>query len=631
MIGASSSAALAPGFRFHPTDEELVGYYLRRKICGRPLRVDAIAEVDLYKCEPWDLPGRSRIRSRDLEWYFFSALDRKYSNRSRTNRATGHGFWKMTGKDRPVRHRARVVGMKKTLVFHAGRAPHGSRTNWVMHEYRLEDEELAHSGVLQDAYVVCRIFQKSGSGPQNGAQYGALFVEEEWEEEEADGLVVVRDGSDLVREQEHFQFTDILQNQELGNQHEDAPTIVEAPDGQDGGDHTDDPTMLLEMLADPTSIESMVDCVNEPKLQINPTHVNGLGEQGSMENCGHSSCHNNGYVELNDILNASNVGCHCTFEDSTGVLLGTFCEQNTVEGVENSSLQGMTNTETFSDPENHYSNHPELLHLSPVLDHFYLQFSDPGQWAEDSTMFYDACSNDLPITPDDCVLPNELLHSPTADPSGFKFDDLMGFSDTTDYLYDDTTDFSEVECINSSILGPSNFAEEVNHVYNATTNNGGASSSDVPVAKNQFENFTAAPDVQKNEGRGKTITELLVTMLGSISAPPAFAVEFSEGPGKHLGQICATESTSSIHIMARMIHMRSLTVTGSSDNCSLQKIRNMGFFLPCNKADCVVGKPTGCGRKASVSMFFRNVLNLFLLSGFVLAVSYKVGTCICFR
>ncbi|KAJ8490449.1 hypothetical protein OPV22_012170 [Ensete ventricosum] len=211
MIGASSSAALAPGFRFHPTDEELVGYYLRRKICGRPLRVDAIAEVDLYKCESWDLPGRSRIRSRDLEWYFFSALDRKYSNRSRTNRATGHGFWKMTGKDRPVRHRARVVGMKKTLVFHAGRAPHGSRTNWVMHEYRLEDEELAHSGVPQDAYVVCRIFQKSGSGLQNGAQHGAPFVEEECEKEEADGLVVVRDGSDHVREQEHFQFTDILQ------------------------------------------------------------------------------------------------------------------------------------------------------------------------------------------------------------------------------------------------------------------------------------------------------------------------------------------------------------------------------------------------------------------------------------
>jgi len=32
--------------------------------------------------------------------------------------------------------------------------------------------------------VVCRIFQKHGSGPQNGAQYGAPYMEEEWEEDD---------------------------------------------------------------------------------------------------------------------------------------------------------------------------------------------------------------------------------------------------------------------------------------------------------------------------------------------------------------------------------------------------------------------------------------------------------------
>ena len=32
--------------------------------------------------------------------------------------------------------------------------------------------------------MVCRIFQKHGSGPQNGAQYGAPYMEEEWEEED---------------------------------------------------------------------------------------------------------------------------------------------------------------------------------------------------------------------------------------------------------------------------------------------------------------------------------------------------------------------------------------------------------------------------------------------------------------
>lgn len=52
-----SATALAPGFRFHPTDEELVGYYLKRKISNKPIRFNAMAEVDIYKHEPWDLSG----------------------------------------------------------------------------------------------------------------------------------------------------------------------------------------------------------------------------------------------------------------------------------------------------------------------------------------------------------------------------------------------------------------------------------------------------------------------------------------------------------------------------------------------------------------------------------------------
>lgn len=46
-----------PGFRFHPTDEELVDYYLRKKVTSRRIDLDVIKEVDLYKIEPWDLQG----------------------------------------------------------------------------------------------------------------------------------------------------------------------------------------------------------------------------------------------------------------------------------------------------------------------------------------------------------------------------------------------------------------------------------------------------------------------------------------------------------------------------------------------------------------------------------------------
>ncbi|KAK9911739.1 hypothetical protein M0R45_035631 [Rubus argutus] len=176
--------ALAPGFRFHPTDEELVIYYLKRKVCRKPFKFNAISDVDIYKSEPWDLACKSSLKSRDQEYYFFSALDKKYGNGARMNRATNLGYWKATGNDRPVKHNNKTVGMKKTLVFHSGRAPDGKRTNWVMHEYRLVDTEMEKpgNGVPQDAYVLCRVFHKSNIGPPNGHRY-APFVEEEWDDD----------------------------------------------------------------------------------------------------------------------------------------------------------------------------------------------------------------------------------------------------------------------------------------------------------------------------------------------------------------------------------------------------------------------------------------------------------------
>lgn len=48
---------LPPGFRFHPTDEELILHYLRKRISSTTLPASIIAEVDIYKFDPWDLPG----------------------------------------------------------------------------------------------------------------------------------------------------------------------------------------------------------------------------------------------------------------------------------------------------------------------------------------------------------------------------------------------------------------------------------------------------------------------------------------------------------------------------------------------------------------------------------------------
>lgn len=82
-------------------------------------------------------------------WYFFCPNEKKYASGARTNRATESGYWKSTGKDRPVFYNNQTVGMVKTLVFHIGHSPRGQRTNWVLYEYRIQDKELTDVGIVQ--------------------------------------------------------------------------------------------------------------------------------------------------------------------------------------------------------------------------------------------------------------------------------------------------------------------------------------------------------------------------------------------------------------------------------------------------------------------------------------------------
>jgi hypothetical protein len=54
---AADQLELPAGFRFHPTDDELVNHYLIKKCGGQSISVPIIAEIDLYKYDPWQLPG----------------------------------------------------------------------------------------------------------------------------------------------------------------------------------------------------------------------------------------------------------------------------------------------------------------------------------------------------------------------------------------------------------------------------------------------------------------------------------------------------------------------------------------------------------------------------------------------
>ena len=76
----------------------------------------------------------------DKEWYFFCRRGQKYKNSIRPNRVTKSGFWKATGIDKPVYSVGdfhNCIGLKKSLVYYRGSAGKGTKTDWMMHEFRL--------------------------------------------------------------------------------------------------------------------------------------------------------------------------------------------------------------------------------------------------------------------------------------------------------------------------------------------------------------------------------------------------------------------------------------------------------------------------------------------------------------
>uniref|UniRef100_A0A7N0ZY38 NAC domain-containing protein n=1 Tax=Kalanchoe fedtschenkoi TaxID=63787 RepID=A0A7N0ZY38_KALFE len=164
MYKSDQPIDLPPGFRFHPTDEELITHYLCNKIADSSFAAVAIGEADLNKCEPWHLPEKAKMG--ENEWYFFCLRDKKYPTGLRTNRATEAGYWKATGKDKEIFRGKSLIGMKKTLVFYRGRAPKGEKSNWVMHEFRLEGKLSLHNlpHTAKTEWVISRVFEKSCSG-----------------------------------------------------------------------------------------------------------------------------------------------------------------------------------------------------------------------------------------------------------------------------------------------------------------------------------------------------------------------------------------------------------------------------------------------------------------------------------
>ncbi|TKW18594.1 hypothetical protein SEVIR_5G441400v4 [Setaria viridis] len=218
--GAPVAAGLPIGFRFRPTDEELLLHYLRRKALACPLPAGIIPDADLARLHPWDLlpPGTVPLRrsvalsnsiaasrigidlkselnaaaaggDADGERFFFHLpATRCWRKGGGAARAAGTGLWRPSGKEKLVvsPRCKRPVGTKRTLVFYRGRGRAAARTDWAMHEYRLLPSGLhpfhgcaaagnaptAHvscHGAAAD-WVVCRIFKRTKPAAHRGQE-----------------------------------------------------------------------------------------------------------------------------------------------------------------------------------------------------------------------------------------------------------------------------------------------------------------------------------------------------------------------------------------------------------------------------------------------------------------------------
>ncbi|XP_039854897.1 NAC domain-containing protein 18-like isoform X1 [Panicum virgatum] len=184
-VAVAALRQLPPGFRFRPTDEELVVQYLRRKALGVPLPAAVIPVVrDLYSLDPWDIPAAAAADASEGEKYFFavrpagvggSGCSGKLGGGARA--ATASGRWKPSGKEKPVvlprpcGGGSLLVGVKRAMTFAPRRNKKKASSaalaaGWVMHEYRLAAPLHKNGCSLAQAegeWVVCRVFQRSSN------------------------------------------------------------------------------------------------------------------------------------------------------------------------------------------------------------------------------------------------------------------------------------------------------------------------------------------------------------------------------------------------------------------------------------------------------------------------------------
>ncbi|GLJ49084.1 hypothetical protein SUGI_1035500 [Cryptomeria japonica] len=202
---------LPQGYRFRPTEEELIEYYLKKRIASERIDMDLIRDINLYKIEPWDLQEIYGEESR--EWYVFNKNNKKGG---RINRCTAGGRWRDTGHEKEIHSNSDhdLIGRRKTLVFrHKGRSHNAQISEWVMHEYRLETPQ-------EVAWVLCHVFRREIT-VQRKRKYRDNEEAAALEEGSSESRDVAKDQVEELEEEEEEEEEEELEEEEEEEEEEE--------------------------------------------------------------------------------------------------------------------------------------------------------------------------------------------------------------------------------------------------------------------------------------------------------------------------------------------------------------------------------------------------------------------------
>ncbi|KAL1188969.1 NAC domain-containing protein 83 [Cardamine amara subsp. amara] len=162
-IVVNGGMRLPIGYRFHPTEQELILHYLLPKAFTSPLPSSIIPVFDVFFSHPLTFPGDQKEKQR---YFFCKKIRQVSSNEHRIKISSGDGYWKPIGKQRLIIACGKTVGIRRTLAFYETNksSSHCNKTRWSMTEYCLAGFS---STKVFGEWAVYNVYERKGSKGRN--------------------------------------------------------------------------------------------------------------------------------------------------------------------------------------------------------------------------------------------------------------------------------------------------------------------------------------------------------------------------------------------------------------------------------------------------------------------------------